>query len=194
MQGTVCSDRHGLYDRLKRSRRAVCWAHLKRDFQRWVDRGGEAAARIGEAGLSVTREVCALFARFKRGEIGRPRLRRRLAPLRKRVRALLAWGMTCGVKKARYFCRNVMKLEPALWTFARVEGVEPTNNHAERMLRPAVIWRKKCFGSHSAGGCRYVERMLTAIHTLRLRGRGVVGFLADALTAHRNGLPAPTLC
>jgi len=194
VQGTVCSDRHGLYDRLKRSRRAVCWAHLKRDFQRWVDRGGEAAARIGEAGLSVTREVCALFARFKRGEIGRPRLRRRLAPLRRRVKELLAWGINCGVKKARYFCRNVMKLEPALWTFARVEGVEPTNNHAERMLRPAVIWRKKCFGSHSAGGCRYVERMLTAIHTLRLRGRGVVGFLADALTAHRNGLPSPTLC
>jgi transposase len=194
VRGTVCSDRHGLYDRLKVTRRAVCWAHLKRDFQRWVDRGGEAAAHIGEEGLAVTKAVCALFARFRRGEFGRPRLRRLLAPLRGRVRELLAWGMSCGVTKARYFCRNVAKLEPALWTFARVDGVEPTNNHAERMLRPAVIWRKKCFGSHSAGGCRYVERMLTTIHTLRLRGRGVVGFLTDALTAHRSGLPSPGLC
>ena len=193
VQGTVCSDRHGLYDRLKRSRRAVCWAHLKRDFQRWVDRGGEAAVRIGEAGLSVTREVCALFARFKRGRIGRPRLRRRLAPLRKRVKELLAWGMSCGIKQALHFCRNLRKLEPALWTFARVDGIEPTNNLAERMLRPAVIWRKKCFGSHSAGGCRYVERMLSVIQTLRLRGRGVVTFLTDALQAHRTAVASPSI-
>jgi transposase len=80
-----------------------------------------------------------------------------------------------------------------LWTFARRAGVEPTNNHAERMLRPGVMWRKTSFGSHGQGGCRYAERMLTAVQTLRLQHRRVVGYLADALDAHRRGAPAPKL-
>jgi transposase len=106
---------------------------------------------------------------------------------------LLRRGLRCGVAKAKHFCRNIRKVYAALWTFARVAGVEPTNNHAERMLRPAVIWRKTCFGSHSAGGCRYAERMLTAIQTLRLNDRCVIGFLTEALAAHRSALPAPPL-
>lgn len=109
------------------------------------------------------------------------------------MKALLEWGRNCGVKKALHFCRNVLKLEPALWTFAQVDGIEPTNNHAERMLRPAVIWRKKSFGSHSVGGCRYAERMLTAIRTLRLQNRSVIEFLSDSLSAHRAALPPPAL-
>jgi transposase len=192
VHGTVCADRHGLYDRLKTSRRAVCWAHLKRDFQRWVDRGG-ATTWLGEEGLAVTRDVCGLWRDFRARRIARGTLRRRLAPVRRRTADLLARGLACGVTKARYFCRNLRKVFAALWTFARVDGVEPTNNHAERMLRPGVIWRKTCFGSHSAGGCRYAERMLTAIATLRLRGRSVLSFLTDALRAHRQALPCPDL-
>ena len=193
VQGTVCSDRHGLYDRIKLRRRAVCWAHLKRDFQRWVDRGGDTTW-LGEEGLTITQDVCGLWRDFRERRVGRKTLRRRLTPLRRRTADLLARGLACGVKKARYFCRNLRKVFAALWTFARVDGVEPTNNHAERMLRPAVIWRKTSFGSHSADGCRYVERMLSVIQTLRLRGRPVVSFLAAALDAHRRGLPFPTLC
>ena len=85
-------------------------------------------------------------------------------------------GRNCASEKAKRFCRNVQRVASALWTFARQEGIEPTNNHAERMLRHAVIWRKKCFGSHSLGGCRYAERMLSVMQTLRLRGRSVVEF------------------
>lgn len=192
VQGTVCSDRHGTYDRLKLCRRAVCWAHLKRDFQRWTDRGG-GTAWLGEQGLAITKAVCRLWRRRRDGRIGRATLRRALAPLRRRMRDLLERGLNCGVKKVRYFCRNVHKVQDALWTFARVEGIEPTNNHAERMLRPAVIWRKTCFGSHSPGGCRYAERMLTAIQTLRLQQRSALDFLSDSLRAHRHALPAPAL-
>ena len=101
--------------------------------------------------------------------------------------------MACSQKKLRYFCRNVKRVQPALWTFARVAGIEPTNNHAERMLRPAVIWRKKSLGCHSQGGCRYVERMLSAIQTLRLQNRSILSFLADTLHAHRYGLPLPAV-
>ena len=215
VQGTVCSDRHGLYDRLKVECRAVCWAHLKRDFQRWVDRGGGAEGpppspasarvclRLGGEGLSITKAVCGLFRRFKEARITRRGLSRLLAPLRRRMGALLDWGIGRGAsaadaaarKAARVsrFCRNLKDLGPALWTFARVEGIEPTNNHAERMLRPGVIWRKKCFGSHSEGGCRYAERMMTAVRTLRLNGRSVMQYLSDTLHAHRHGNPLPSL-
>jgi transposase len=109
------------------------------------------------------------------------------------MKDLLDRGLGCGEAKAKYFCRNLVKVYPAMWTFARIDGIEPTNNHAERMLRPAVIWRKKCFGSHSQNGCRYAERMLTAIQTLRLNGRSVMNFLSDTLDAHRRCFPTPTL-
>jgi transposase len=190
--GTICSDRHGLYDYLKLGRRGVCWAHLKRDFQRWVDRGGETVW-LGEQGLGITREVFRLWRRFREGGIVRGTLRRALSPLRRRMGELLGRGADSGVKKVKHFCRNLRKVHKAMWTFGRVEGIEPTNNHAERMLRPGVIWRKKCFGSHSQGGCRYAERMMTAIQTLRLNGRSVMDFLTDALHAHRHGLPLPAL-
>jgi transposase len=80
-----------------------------------------------------------------------------------------------------------------LWTFAFVAGVEPTNNHAERVLRGVVLWRKGCFGSSSEGGCRFVERILTVSQTLRLQGRSVLAYLYEALCAHRKGLPTPKL-
>ncbi len=84
-------------------------------------------------------------------------------------------------------------LIPALWRFVVTEGVEPTNNHAERLLRRGVLWRKNAFGSHSEDGCRFVERLLTVVQTRRLQGRSVLRYLYEALVAHRGGLPSPLL-
>ena len=95
--------------------------------------------------------------------------------------------------KAATFCANLLVLYPALWLFAAIEGVEPTNNHAERILRLGVLWRKNAFGCHSAEGCRFVERMLTVVQTLRLQKRPVLDYLYRAVVAHRAGLPAPQL-
>jgi len=192
VQGTVCSDRHGLYERLKIQRRGICWAHLKRDFQRFIDRGG-ATLWLGEEGLLITRDLFRLWHRFKAGRIKRPTLRRYIRLLRERMKDLLIRGYHCDVTKAKHFCRNLLKVFTGLWTFTKIDGIEPTNNHAERMLRHAVIWRKKCFGSHSPAGCTYVGHMLTAIQTLRLQNRSVLSFLTDTLKAHRTGLTAPNL-
>jgi transposase len=87
----------------------------------------------------------------------------------------------------------VLALEPALWTFARVEGVEPTNNFLERLLRRAVLWRKRSFGCWSAAGCRFVERILTVVQTRRLQGQSVLDYLQDARRAHRAAQPCPNL-
>jgi len=191
-QGIICSDRHGIYDLWPLERRQMCWAHLKRDFAAMVERGG-AGQSIAERLLEITSQVFALWRGFGRRRIGRKSLRRGIFPLRRRMRKMLKSGAECGQKKTVGLCRGLLKREEALWRFVDTPGVEPTNNLAERMLRPAVIWRKKSFGSHSLGGCRYVERMLSVIQTLRLRGVNVLDYLSAAVKAHRGGLPPPKI-
>ena len=90
-------------------------------------------------------------------------------------------------------CRELVKWWSALWTFARVEGVEPTNNVSERVLRPAVLWRKGCFGSDSEAGSRFAERLLTAAATGRQQGRHLLDFLVAAGEAVLRGAAAPSL-
>jgi transposase len=125
--------------------------------------------------------------------LDRPGLQAALEPVIQDLHAALEAGLSCPNKKTVRFCRNVLAVYPALWTFARVEGVEPTNNRAERTLRLAVIWRKISFGNHSEGGCRFVERILTTVQTLQLQHRQVLAYLREAVAAHRAGQPAPTL-
>lgn len=89
--------------------------------------------------------------------------------------------------------RNLLKVWPALWTFADRRGVQPTNNHAERALRGAVIYRKLSLGSQSEHGERRTERLLSASTTCRLQRRSLFEYLADVLTAHGAGEPVPLL-
>ena len=193
IQGLVCSDRWSAYHLIPVERRQLCWAHLRRDFQAMIDRGGEAAA-VGEGLLSHADMLFGLWHRVRDGTRRRRWLLGQVEDwLRAEVRALLEQGAACGCARTAGVCAEILKLEPALWTFARHEGVEPTNNAAERALRPAVIKRKRSFGSHSEEGCRFVERLLSVTQTLRLRGRPVLNYLVEALVAHRHGLPAPAL-
>jgi transposase len=90
-------------------------------------------------------------------------------------------------------CHELRKWWTALWTFARVESVEPTNNAAERALRPAVLWRKGCFGSDSEAGSRFVERLLTIVASCRQQGRPLLDFLVAAGEAALQGSPPPSL-
>ncbi|HEX9438651.1 MAG TPA: transposase, partial [Roseiflexaceae bacterium] len=106
---------------------------------------------------------------------------------------LLTVGVSSPYPKIAGFSREVLAQWDALWTFSRVEGVEPTNNAAERALRPAVLWRKGCFGSRSAEGCRFVERMLSVRATCAQQGRGLFAFLTEAVRAAWAAAPAPTL-
>ena len=192
VRGTICTDRYGVYGEVPLGQRAICWAHLKRDFQECLERGG-ASEGIGRAGVGLCKSVSGLWHRFRGRQITRESLAERIQPLRKRMQSLLRRGMGLGVKGTSGFCREVLAVEPALWTFATVRGIEPTNNHAERMLRPAVMWRKQSLGSHSVRGCRFVERMMTAVQTLKLRGRSVMDYLEQAVRALRRGRSPPSL-
>lgn len=191
LKGILCSDRWSVYGCWEAARRQVCWAHLKRDFQKLVDRGG-AARQYGQAGLAA---VGVLFHEWHlfRGGGSRAALQFELEPQRALLRDWLGAGARCRESKTAAFCQNLLDLEPALWTFLYEPGVEPTNNHAERILRQGVLWRKNAFGCQSTDGCRFVERILTVTQTLRLQQRPVFAYLAEAIAAHRAGTPIPKL-
>ncbi len=190
--GVVGSDRWSAYRRFPAERRAICWAHLKRDFQGLVDRGGEAAP-VGRWGLAEIERLSTLWHRFRAGEFDRKEFRRRLIPLQARLGRLLGRGQENSDRKAAGLCRELTKWWPALWTFARVAGVEPTNNVSERALRPAVLWRRGSFGSDSEAGSRFAERLLTVVATCRQQGRSLLDFLVAAGEAALYGTAAPSL-
>lgn len=191
-QAIVVSDRWSAYKHWPIEQRQLCWAHLLREFTAFTERGG-AAARLGRALLKDADTMFARWHRVREGTLSRPRFWREMRPLRHRVERRLRRGAQGTAGKTAGTCRDLVQLAPALWTFIDVPGVEPTNNAAERALRPAVLWRKGCFGTHSAAGSRFAERMLTVATTLRQQGRNVVDYVAQASVAALQGQPPPSL-
>ncbi len=124
-----------------------------------------------------------MWHRFRAGACDRPALQRRLVPLQARLGRLLRRGRHSPDGKAAGLCRELTKWWSALWTFARVAGVEPTNNGAERALRPAVLWRKGSFGCDSEAGSRFAERLLTMAASCRQQGRPLLALLVAAVEA-----------
>jgi transposase len=192
IQGIVHSDRWKVYAQVPEERRQLCWAHLKRDFQKIVDNGGPSVF-VGRRGLRIVKELFAAWHRFQEGKVTRRKLRTLIEPLQRRLAKALLQGAFGDDARVAKFCENLIVLESALWTFVTHEGVEPTNNHMERLVRRAVLWRKRSFGCTSAVGCRFVERILTVVQTCRLQGKNTLEFLCNAVRSHRLGLPCPSL-
>jgi transposase len=190
--GVVGSDRYSAYGWLDDARRQLCWAHLVRDLQALVDRGG-AAERLGTAALALVADLFAAWHRFRGGALDRAGLLAALDPVQDALAAVVDDGLVCGDPKTVTLCAALDRRWPALWTFADAEGVEPTNNAAERALRQAVLWRKGSYGTQSDVGDRFVERVLTVLATCRQQGRSVLDYLTAACTAALQGLAPPPL-
>lgn len=189
----VTSDRWWAYTHLALKRRQICWAHLRRDFKAHAE-GLAAEKEFGEHGLAICEELFWTWEIFQHTR-DRKELRRRIRALRRQLKAILR---TYSGKQARYrytrgMARNLLKVWPALWTFADHQGIEPTNNHAERALRGSVIYRKLSLGNQSADGERRIERLLSVHTTCRLQRRPLHDYLVQALAAHSRGDPAPLL-
>ena len=148
---------------------------------------------LGRAGQKVVKAVFREWYRFREDELTRRGLRRRPAPIRLQLKRLLRRHINSPVPAARKIAKDLREYGAALWTFARVEGVDPTNNAAERAVRKAVLWRKTSFGSTSRWGSRFVERMLTVCESLRAQGRSILDFLAESTRARLIRARAPTL-
>lgn len=190
--GVVGSDRWSAYTWVAPHRRQVCWAHLKRDFQALVD--WSAAARpVGEAALALLDELFDAWHQARDDPAARARLAETVAPIQAAFRTLLEEGTTNPSPKAAGLCRALLTLWPALWTFVTVPGVEPTNNAAERAIRPAVLWRRGSFGCQSEAGVLFVARMLSVAATCRQQGRPLLDYLTAVCTAAQHGQPTPAL-
>jgi transposase len=191
--GIVGSDRYGAYRYLPLEQRQLCWAHLIREFRK-LAAYNQHQRPLGERLLELSSRIFAAWHRFGAETIDRPTLQAELAPLQAELRQALEAGLAPPhAVVAGALCGNLLDSWPALWTFAHVDGVEPTNNAAERALRPAVLWRTGSFGTQSNSGSRFVERLLTVAATCKQQGRGLLDFLVQAITASRLGLPPPSL-
>jgi len=192
VSGVLVTDRHGAYNWWPDSLRQFCWAHLKRQFQTISERGGESA-RIGKELLEEVRRLFHFWHRVRDGTLKRSSFRVYMRAVRGRVEALLAEGAASSHPKTSKTCRKLLDHTEALWTFVRVEGVQPTNNTAEQIIRHGVIMRKLSHGTHCEQGSRFIERILTVHATLRLQKRNVLDFVRLACEAALHGTTPPSL-
>lgn len=170
-----------------------CWAHLKRDFQKLIDSSNGQVKRIGHDLMRQQKQLFEYWRQYKAGKLKWEEFQESVQPIEEEVRQLLLRGRFSGNKKLIGFCSGLYEGREHLWTFTRMFGIEPTNNTAERALRPAVIYRKLSFGTQSATGSRYLERLLSVSETCRLQNRNVYQYLIGAMEAQYAGQPAPSL-
>ena len=198
--GFITSDRCPAYNWVDVNRRQICWAHLKRDFIQISERTG-ASAEIGKVLLEQEKELFNLWHQYRNDQLTRSELAQVVEPIQAKIFSQLqeAAALDIGEKektplsKTVRTCRNLLKLEAALWLFITEDGVEPTNNAAERAIRPAVIWRRTSFGSDSAAGSLFVSRLLTVVSSLKLQERNILEFLVESVSASRSGDVPPSL-
>ena len=198
--GILNSDRYASYNWVNLERRQLCWAHLKREFIKISERTG-ISQQIGNALVKQQEKLFELWHRVRDGTLKRSEFQLLVQEIRTDLKSSLqeAANYEIGSKektplaKTVRTCRQLLKVEPALWLFVTVEGVEPTNNAAERAIRPAVIWRRTSFGSQTRTGSTFVARMLTVVTSLKFQRRNALEFMTNAVGAARNGTPAPSL-
>lgn len=190
--GILVSDRWSAYNWLDPRRRQLCWAHLMRDFFKTSERIGEAR-RIGAQLCEQGHKMFALWHKMRDGPMDRRVFQVSVQPIREAIEALLGQGVVCEHAKTQHTCKRILKRKTALWPFVNMPGVEPTNNAAERAVRPAVLWRRQSFGTQSERGSEFVERMLTVCRTCKLQGRNVLDYLTQAVEASLRGQAAPSL-
>ncbi len=187
----VTSDRFSAYEWIAAAWRQICWAHLRRAFQAMIDRGGDGK-RIGRR-LSLSPRLFRHWHRVRDGTLPWGAFHDRMSRLRREVKHALEDGSRGACATTAATCFEILKVEEGLWTFARVQGIEPTNNAGERALRHAVIWRRISGGTDSERGSRFVERMLTVVATCRQQGRHVLSYLTSCFEAQLAGQGIPSL-
>jgi len=191
----LTSDRHSVYSHIAEGRHQWCWSHLRRDFQAMVDRNNAGSA-IGKELLAMSGQMLGWWKRVRDGTLTKVRFAGRLhakREFRMRFRAVLERGSACGCVKTAGTCRELLRGEVSMFLFAFVDGVEPTNNAAERALRHGVLWRKMSHGPKSVAGSEYLACIWSVVETCRQQGRGVWNFLTDCMAAATEGRVIPSL-
>lgn len=191
-RGILVSDRATVFGFWAMALRQICWAHLLRKFIAFSERDGPAAA-LGHELLEYTALVFDYWHGFQEGALTKEELEIWLRPVRRGFEHALERGAEADIDRVSGACADMLAHREALWTFVTNEGVEPTNNHAERELRAFVLWRKRSFGTQSERGERFAERVMTVAHTARKQGRAVLAFVTRSIEAGLAGEPTPRL-
>ena len=198
--GILCSDRCASYLKYHKGQGQFCWAHFKRNIL-GIQKIGKTtdAERFCREALALHARLFRLWHRFRDGPgvrygpVTREQLIEKSIPLEKKFFALADRYLDSRDKDVANLALALLLHFEKFFAFLRHEGVEPTNNVAERALRCAVQWRKISFGSRSAQGEVAVARLLTATRTCRMQNRAPLNYLVTALRSHRNALPIPSL-
>jgi transposase len=192
LDGILVSDRAKALSFWAMERRQICWAHLLRRFVAFSERDGPAAV-FGRQLLDYAGIVFEYWHDYRDGKLTRETFVAWMVPVRAQVEALLAQAVAAGIAGLSGSCADILAHKAALFTFVEHDGVEPTNNHAERELRGFVLWRKRSFGTQSSRGNTFAESLMTVAHTARKQQRNVLAFLTECCRAKADGGSAPSL-
>ncbi len=192
LRGILVSDRATALGFWAMERRQICWAHLLRKAVSFSERDGPSAA-FGRDLLNYIGVMFEYWHDYKAGKLDHATFRAWMAPVRAQVEDLLARAVAAKIDRLSGSCANILAHKLALWTFIDHNGVEPTNNHAERELRAFVLWRRRCFGAQSDRGNLFAERLMTVAHTARKQGKDVLAFLTGCCEAQAAGTRPPSL-
>jgi transposase len=192
LRGILVSDRAKSLNFWAMDHRQICWAHLVRKFVSFAERDGPAGS-LGRELLDYTGLVFEYWHDYKDGKLSRDRFIAWMAPVRLQVQAALQRAVDAQLGHVSGSCADILAHAAALWTFVDQEGVDPTNNHAERELRAFVLWRKRSFGTQSERGSLFAERLMTVAHTARKQRRHVLTFLTACCQAQLDDGPSPSL-
>jgi hypothetical protein len=190
-QGIVNCDRAKMYFLLKHLQ--WCWSHLIRDIQAMIDSGVPDRVFLGKKLSEQTQAMFRNWHRYKSKEWSWTDFQQQTLPIAKTFNELLFQGGGSHDRKLRNQCLSLHAHHENLWRFLCNEGIEPTNNAAERALRGPVIYRKLSFGTQSESGSRFVERTFSIIETCRLQQRDAFEYLVQAVQAKFSRKSAPSL-
>ena len=191
-QGILHSDRYGGYEWYPRDQRQICWAHLQRDVEGFASYG-IAEAALGKSLLFAIGHLFQYWNQKKTNQISQLKFLSLMKPLQTRILNLLCKGGAFPRGKISRQCKRIFRMRAALFAFVDTPGVSPTNNHAEQLLRHSVIWRKTSFGTHSDGGSRFAERILSVVASLKLQRRNIFNWVSQTYAAFLDGIQLPSL-
>jgi transposase len=192
LKGVIHTDRWNVYDIISAVMHQLCHAHLRRDMQALVELKG-ATGEIGTAFLAASDEMFKVWHAFRNGKLTRDELLRQMQPVQQTWRTLAERARQDTHQKCRALGKDLLKQWDSLWPFLHHEGAEPTNNHAERVIRPGVLCRKVTGGTRSEAGASFVARIQSVIATAKCQGLDLVDWLQTALEALWQPMAFPGL-
>lgn len=190
--GILTTDRYSAYNIVDAIQRQLCRSHITRDFIK-ISQRDNGIGKIGDELLFHQNKIFYYWNKYKSGIISFTKLGKAISMLKKSLKSCLSNAISCRHKRTSGTCKNILKYFESLFTFARHEGIEPTNNHGERQIRKYVIYRKLSFGTQSERGSRYIERIFSISATCKQQGKNTISYIKQAIINFNSGLSPPEL-